>query len=169
LTRERYASLPDDVGVFRIARVGGGFLPDGHLMPKPEWLEPTKADQEEAKQTGRLPGTSVWEVPGGTHGAACWIRNADEQSHRSFVAKVHDVRTVATKHARELAVVADCLEHPEADARWPSLTDNGRELVRATCDAHALVEGIKRPAGTSEVAHRSFREEVARTFEPMPE
>lgn len=164
MRRDRYAALPREVGVIRTARIGGGFLPDGHLLPKPEWLEPNKEDQADAKVSGRAPGISVWEVPGAQHVSACWIREVDDRGQRSFVAGVDSIQAVASTHARELGVVADPLDHPAEDDRWMTLTSDFQQGVRDTADKHSLIEGIKRPAGMAEKEHRSFREELARAF-----
>jgi hypothetical protein len=169
LRRDRYAALPGGVGVFRTARVGGEFLPEGHLLPKPEWLEPTKDDQEEAKRSGRPPGLSVWEVPGATHAAACWIRRQDELQQRSFTAGVDKLMAVAAAHTRQLDIVADPLEHPVSDDRWSGLSSDAQADVLGASDAHSLIEGIKRRAGLPEREHRSFREEFARSFAPLAE
>lgn len=164
---ERYTKLSSDVRIFRTAKVGGGYLPAGHLLPKPEWLEPNKHDEDEAKKTGRPPGVSVWAMPGATHEMACWVRSSDPSEQRSFVAKIERLLTIAESHGRAISVLADALSHPENDARWPSLTECERRAVCSTCDAHSLIEGIKRPAQAEKIAHRSFREELARGFESV--
>lgn len=38
------------------------------------------------------------------------------------------------------------LPHPATDARWPALTKGKQDEVRSACDAHSLIEGVKRPA-----------------------
>jgi hypothetical protein len=164
---ERYAKLSPDVRIFRTAKLGGGYLPAGHVLPKPEWLEPNKVDEDEAKQTGRPPGVSVWALPDATHEMACWIRSNDPAEQRSFVIRVGILLMVAQTHTRVVSVVADGLPHPKNNLRWPALTQCVQNVVRSTCDAHSLIEGIKRPAQLPKITHQNFREELARKFESL--
>lgn len=166
---ERYAPVSQGKKVFRTTRFGGGLLPAGHQLPKPEWLEPTKDDIADAEQSGRPPGLSVWARPEATHDAACWLRRLEPAEQRSFVANVGGMLAIAEKHKRAFAVVSDPLEHPTdtTDERWAAVATEARIPVCTTCDAHSLAEGIRKPEGVTKIEHRSFREELASQFEPM--
>jgi hypothetical protein len=164
---DRYTRLHETADVFRCVRKGSGFLPAGHVLPKPEWLEPNDDDQREAAQTGRLPGLSVWDCAGATHESACWWRSRAPADELSFVACVGALVAISREHRRDVAVVSDpraC----EAEPRLALVDDAERELLVRAAEAHSLLEGVKRPAGGSNRDHRSFREALSREFQLLP-
>lgn len=165
--RSRFEALSDSVRVFRMARVGGGFLPAGHVLPKPEWLEPDPQDIAEGERTGRPAGVSVWDAAIAKHEDACWIRQVQAAEQLSFSAEVGRLKHVASQHQRELAIVADPLPSLSTDPRWETLQEPQRASITSTASGHTLVEGIRRPAGVSKGAHKSFREELAQEFERL--
>ncbi len=167
--RKRYENLPIDSRVFRTVKVGGGYLPAGHILPKPEWLEPDAADKKEAEVSGRVAGISVWDCSMATHVASCWTRRADSAAQLSFDAEVGEALAVGTEHTRTLAVVADPLEHPPDNDRWKAEREEFRTEILSTGGGHSLIEGIRRPPSVSDQAHRSFREALASRFQPLSE
>lgn len=137
----------------------------GARLPLPEWLEPQKADLEEAARSGRPAGLSVWSAPPTSHTDACRHRCLDPTTHRSFGAEVAAVRAIAEVHGRDVDVVADPLEFDaenECHARVPQAA-RGR-FVEALA-GHALIEGIRRPEGTPKSAHQLFRAALVAVFE----
>jgi hypothetical protein len=162
--RERYAPLSTSGGVFRLARVGGGFLPPGHRLPKPEWLEPDKQDIAEAAKSGRAPGLSVWDTELATHEDACWWRDVPPEDYRSFAAPISKLLACGARHARSLGVVADPLPTDEPRLKVAPVGVQQR-LVRAA-EGHSLIEGIARPEGAPKQGHKLFRAELAELFGP---
>ncbi len=163
---KRYDDLPAETSVFRSVRTGGGFLPIGHVLPKPEWLEPTKEDVAEAQQSGRSPGLSVWDVAVASHEDACWWRGAEPHEQRSFQASVERIVEIGEKHSRTLSVVGDALATKD-EPRLAALEDPAKARLIEAASGHSLIEGIKRPTGTSKLDHKSLREELARQFVPL--
>lgn len=166
--RNRYDPLPGDRMIFRMARTGGGFLPPGHVLPKPEWLEPDERDVAEATSSGRPAGLSVWDMTHAKHADACWIRALPHEEQASFSASIDALRQVALRHSRRFDVVADSiLSEVRRDPRLGSLSQAQRESIESTALGHSLAEGIRRPAGFQKGLHRSFMEELAGRFEPI--
>ena len=165
--RKRYEPLPDGAAVFRSVRVAGGFLPSGFRLPKPEWLEPTNDDVAEAAKSGRAPGLSVWDAALAAHDDACWWRKVDSGEYRSFCADLTKLRQAATGFSRPFDIVADPLPTDD-EPRLAQLGVDERKRLEIAAGGHSLAEGIKRPAGTPKREHKSFREELARHFSPLP-
>jgi len=138
---ERYAQLASSTEVFRSARVGGAFLPAGHVFPLPSLIEPSPADESEAARSGRRPGVSVWDHARISHELACWFRGVlvDPSAHRSFRAGVGALRSASERFGASLDVVSDAVDVP-ADRAPPVGVDAAR--LRAAGEAHALLEGI---------------------------
>lgn len=164
--RSRYSPLPDDSAVFRTIGTGGVFLPAGHELPLPEWLEPTSGDISEARLSGRPAGVSVWDQSMTSFRQACVWRGAAEDRERHFVAHVSRIRRVGAEHQRPLDVVADPLDtaSPEYAAIVNESPPHSRASQEKSALGHALIEGIKRPAGVTKGAHRAFRDALVREF-----
>ncbi len=167
--RSRYSPLDGDATVFRTVKPGGAFLPPGHQLPIPEWLEPNRTDIEEAAKSGRPPGLSVWDKALTSFEHACRWRQVDPDDELAFSAQVHAVRSVAVQHDRELDVVADPLDLATGDR--DKIVEAVPVTVRAgfaqSAQGHSLIEGIKRPSGCAKKEHRSFRDELTRVFSPL--
>lgn len=144
-------------------------MPIGHLLPIPEWLEPTHKDVEEANRVGRAPGLSVWDKAVTSFRQACLWRRVNPTVERAFAAQVRTVRGVGEKYARQLDVVADPLDVGEPDrAEIVNAAEaDARDQLVQSAQGHSLVEGIKRPNGLTKIHHRSFREELARQFSSL--
>ena len=164
--RKRYEALNDENVVARNVKMHGGFLPLGHLLPKPEWLEPTKDDVAAAARSDRPPGLSVWDYELASHQDACWWRDVDPTEYKSFRAAVSELRGVAARHDRPLSIVGDPLE-TEGVPRLEAEDSPTQARLRKAALGHSLVEGIKRPTGASKKDHKNFREELARRFSPV--
>lgn len=164
--RERYEPLPVASSVFRTVRIGGGFLPEGHRLPKLEWLVPTADDCREAEQTGRPAGLSVWDMAFARHADACWYREVDPAEHRSFWVLVDVVGQVAARNRREVAVVADPLSLPEDD-RAAGLDPEQRARLERAGGGHSLIEGLRRPEATRKQDQRRLLDELAHEFSPL--
>lgn len=142
-------------------------MPIGARLPLPEWLEPQKEDRAEAERSGRPAGLSVWSTPPAGHADACWHRCLDPETQRSFVTLVGTIRRIAQDHGRFVDVVADPLEFDpmnECHGRVPQ-DAQGRFVEALT--GHSLVEGIRRPDGTSRSAHKDFRAALVDAFEAL--
>jgi len=165
---ERYFSLSSESSVFRTVQTGGGFLPAGHLFPKPEWLEPNERDQQDADRTGRVAGLSVWDRAKATVVQACVWRQLEPEQQVAFAASVGSLREAARAYERDLDVVSDPL--PVDEEPWAGILaahpDGMRSSQRFSADGHTLVEGIKRPADVERRRHRDFREALSREFTP---
>ena len=167
--RERYQPLPNEQTVFRTVKRGGGFLPPGHKLPKPDWLEPTKEDQKEAEKAGRSPGLSMWDAEYTTFNQACTWRRTPETEQLAFATTVESILLVGTTHKRNLGVVADPLDldAPEHKTILAQLRNDVLQQQQQSAQGHSLAEGIRKPSGANTRAHREFRAELASKFEPF--
>lgn len=150
--RSRYSTLPGGAFVFRLVRRGGGHLPEGHVLPKREWLEPDDEDKREAVVSKREPGLSVWDRDLTTTTQAWAHRGVapPTSEHQAFGAPVETVVAVAAGHERLVDVVADPIQPP----------------VLAGWEGHSLVEGLARPQGTPKLRHRDFLDDLVLKMEP---
>lgn len=167
--RDRYSALSGDSEVFRTVSVGGVFLPPGHDLPLPAWLEPSSDDEAEAQSTGRLVGLSVWDRSLTNFTKACAWRRVDEASERAFSASVASIRQAGAAHGRAVDVVADPLDTgmSEYASLLESLSAVERDSQRRSAEGHSLIEGIKRPPGTPKSEHRAFRDKLAGEFHAL--
>lgn len=163
--RDRYSALGASARIFRLARRGGGHLPVGQRLPKPEWLNPTSEDVEEGERAGRPPGLSVWDAELTTVANACWFRGCLPANQEAFAADVSSVVKIGASSGRTLSVVADRHPCPAMDARWGDRDERERaDLVRAA-EGHSLIEGIARPNDTTKNAHRAFLVALCEVFD----
>lgn len=163
---ERYAQLSRETRVFRLARRGGGHLPAGQRIPKPEWLEPTDEDKRAGESSGRRPGLSVWDVAHTSVADALWFRDTTGEEQEAFAASVEKVCEVGRAHAREVAVVSDPVDVPRETSRWTALSADDQAHLGGAAAGHSLIEGISRTPEVSKLAHKSFRADLAEAFEP---
>lgn len=164
--RDRYSPLNGSARVFRLARRGGGHLPSGHRLPKPEWLEPNDPDKSAAATSGRTPGISVWDAAYASVEDACWFRNIPRSSQEAFGATVQAILDVGAGHARAMGVVVDPETVPTGEARWQALDESARARLTMAAEGHSLIEGISKPSGVARPDHRAFLDALVRTFQP---
>lgn len=138
---ERYSPLPAAAKVFRTARLGGGFLPTGHVFPLPQVLEPSRDDVQEAEKSGRAPGVSVWDRARASHDLACWFRggHVDPTAHRSFTAGVGPLRDASERFGAAIDVITDPIPPPEDR---PPPENHDATSLRSVGEGHSLLEGI---------------------------
>jgi len=167
--RERYSPLPSEALVFRTIQPGKGFLPPGHELPLPAWLEPNDTDANEAAAVGRVPGLSVWDASLTSFPQACAWRRKVVSEQLGFGAEVGRIRRLGVAHGRSVDVVADPLDvgAPEWVAVLEQTPEDERAILRASGEGHSLVEGIKRDKGSDQKAHRDFRDALAGLFNPL--
>jgi hypothetical protein len=125
---DRFEPLDDDATYMRVATTGSRFLPQGHVLPDPQWLRPTSADEREAAERGRVPGLSGWELGLTTPEQAAEL--SDQPGGRVFGVKAGALRRTAL----EKDIPIDVLHDP-ADVLAP----------RPGWDGHAIMEGLARP------------------------
>lgn len=150
-----FSPLPDITSVFRLAETGGRFLPVGAPMPNADIWEPSSEDKRDAEARGRVPGVSVWEQGRASTDQARRLRFAPEPPPagvRAFAATVSALREVGRRHQRPMEVLAD----PLPEDRGPG------------ADGHALVEGLKRPAGVPRPEHKRMLDDLLRVLEEIP-
>lgn len=165
--RSRFAPLAGEAIVFRVVRAGGGFLPEGQRLPKPEWLEPTAEDQKDGEARGRPPGLSVWDEAVASLDDACWFRGMERDAGvRSFSIQVAAALAVGQRHARELTVVCDPESIDQDAARWRTLTEERQQHLVDAAQGHSLIEGLRRPAGGARKPHRSLLLALTEAFKP---
>ncbi len=151
--RERYATLNTGATVFRTVVVGGGHLPEGHVLPLGAWLIPDGADKAEAERTGRLPGISVWDQAI-TSPTQAWEHRGVSPvagSHLAFSIRVDQLGNIAATHQREVVVVADPID--PVPPEWH--------------DGHSLVEGMQRPQNCTKLAQATFLDAAIQSFSKM--
>ncbi len=162
---DRFDPLADDATCMRVATTGSRFLPKGHLLPDPEWLRPTSADQREAAERGRIPGLSGWELGLTTPAQAADL--SGQPGGRVFGAKAGALRRIAL----EKDIPIDVLHDP-ADVLAP----------RPGWEGHATLEGLarperaaERPPALAELTKRqvkgrylALRQALVGEFEPLP-
>jgi len=136
--RERFSQLPESACVFRIAK-SPTFLPKGHLLPLPNWLEPTSKDIEEAEKRGRDVGLSVWDTEL-TSVAQAHVFIAVVEKQPAFCFGVGAFKRTGKEFERGVDVVADQLNDDQ----------------RPGWEGHSLVEGLKRPGGYTKKRHMDF-------------
>lgn len=168
--REQYERLANTTEVFRLVKQGGGFLPVGHRLPKPEWLEPSDEDMKEAARTGRRPGLSAWDTALSSVEQACTWGERDLSEQLAFSASVANIDEAVLAHARIIDVVADPLDvnvQPQLSI-LNAVPLAERASLAASAEGHALIEGIRRADGTSKKDHRDFRAALSAVFQPFP-
>lgn len=176
-----------------MARRGGGHLPVGHRLPKPEWLEPTREDIAEGERSGRPPGLSCWETAYTHLDDALWFRDLPAQpdllpnqplpdlpdppaqpaqpaqpAPEAFDITVQDVLTVGSAHQRPLAVVHDAHPCPALYTRWHALDEATRSQRVRAAQGHCLIEGLRRPADLSRPQQKELLCALAARFQPHP-
>jgi hypothetical protein len=166
--REQYEALPNTSEVFRLVKPGGGFLPVGHRLPKPEWLEPSEDDVKEAARTGRRPGLSVWDTTLSSVEQACIWGKRTPSDQLAFSASVANIHGAALARSRAIDVVADPLDVNVEPQLSILNAEPEQASLAASAEGHALIEGIRRPDGTSKKDHRDFRAALIEVFKPFP-
>ena len=147
---ERFAPLPGDSVVFRFVDKNSYFLPADAEQPLPGWFEPSKGDVEEGQRRGRPPGLSVWDRQ---RARVEEVRNlVNRPQSLAFGLKVEECVAIGQRHGRQLAVVADSLDERNPAPGW---------------DAHALIEGLKRPPGTGKREHQEMLSDLVRACQQV--
>lgn len=165
---ERYTPLSPDDRIFRTARHGGGHLPAGHRLPKPEWLEPSREDIDEGIASGRAAGLSVWKTPPGDHRHACQHRGVAPETQRSFVIGVGALRGVAGEHERAVDVVTDGVPFDAENPCHVAVPEAHRAAFTAALSSHSLVEGLRNDRPSEKPRHRAFLLALVETFRELP-
>jgi hypothetical protein len=143
---ERYSPLADGAFIFRLADPGSQFLPMDAELPLPRWFEPSSGDVAEGEKRGRPPGLSVWDKQYATVEDARQLLGRPQSA--AFGMSVAGCKLISQTHKREIAVVSDPLDEQAPKLGW---------------EAHALIEGLKRPPGTTRQAHLDLLTELAQS------
>lgn len=152
---EPFSPLPESATIFRLAEPGTAFLPEGRVLPLPDWLRPTKADEEEGARRGRLPGLSVWDHALSTtaQGRRLSGRGASALAFSAAVADLVERAHTFAGGAVPLDLVRDPLLDHRPEPGW---------------EGHALVEGLARLPGQPKSRYKELRSAMVDAFYPEP-
>lgn len=184
-----FVSLPEGAEIFRTARRHGGHLPQGAVVPDPEWLKPTKADETAAGLSKRRPGLSAWDVSKTKVDEALAIRKQREEERakqedrepRDFGEQEAFSCSIATllkatsefEAANEplcvdLEFVYDSLTPKGVEqASEPSAADGPQNIPGE--DGHVLIEGLAAPPDAGKpikARYKELRSELVTHFKP---
>jgi hypothetical protein len=146
--RERYTPLTDPEVVFRLAQPGSGHLPVGSVEPLPDWLCPNTADITAANLAQRRPGVSAWQRASASPAEVRVLTGRPEA--RAFGAAVGVIREVGAPLSVD--VVHDPADQFEPGTGWR---------------AHALIEGLQRPAQMARGVHKELRLRLVNEFKAL--
>jgi hypothetical protein len=145
---DRFADVPDQHRILRLAIPEGSFLPRGATRPLAAWLAPTDQDRAEGLRNGRPAGLSAWDDAWTTVAQARAL--SGRSTAEAFRVLARDVRAVGRRHAVDVAVVHDPADDLAPERGW---------------EGHALIEGLERPLGGDRHAFNDLREALLERFE----
>lgn len=147
--------VPEEHDVLRVVRQIDQFVPPGHSLPTWQAFQPSKRDEEAAKQTGEPVRVSVWDTRYTLYEDAVQARRiaahkagrGDPGPFRGYVFTVGRVRAIGEKH--RVSSVQVVYDH-----------HNDRELKGA--EGHAGVEGLCRNNGLTKQERKALLTDIAK-------